>query len=138
VVSFLLAFPPISYVHISSGTIPATCPAHRILLDLIILITLVRAKGDNIIIHLKEWVVKCKFINLLREIFLNVSIKFHFATYCSIITYIHHFSFRVIFYILCFNRRVFTNSSQVAFCVQFLAFLLPLIRHDIASHSLDF
>jgi hypothetical protein len=35
VVSFLLAFPPISYMHSSS-----TCPAHLILLDLIILIIL--------------------------------------------------------------------------------------------------
>jgi hypothetical protein len=37
VVSFLLAFPPISYMH-SSFPICATCPAHLILLDLIILI----------------------------------------------------------------------------------------------------
>jgi hypothetical protein len=38
VVSFLLAFPPISYMHSSFPSICATCPAHLILLDFIILI----------------------------------------------------------------------------------------------------
>jgi hypothetical protein len=38
VVSFLLAFPPISYKHSSSLPIRATCPAHVILLNLIIII----------------------------------------------------------------------------------------------------
>jgi hypothetical protein len=38
-VSFILAFPPISYMH-SSVPIRATCPAYLILLDLIILIIL--------------------------------------------------------------------------------------------------
>jgi hypothetical protein len=38
VVSFLLAFPPISYIHSSSPPVPATLPANLILLDLIILI----------------------------------------------------------------------------------------------------
>jgi hypothetical protein len=40
VVSFLLAFPPIAYMHSSSPPIRATCPAHLILLDLITLIML--------------------------------------------------------------------------------------------------
>jgi hypothetical protein len=38
VVSFLLASPPISYMHSSSPLIRATCPALLILLDFIILI----------------------------------------------------------------------------------------------------
>jgi hypothetical protein len=37
-VFFLLAFPPISYKHSSSPSICATCPAHHIHFDLIILI----------------------------------------------------------------------------------------------------
>jgi hypothetical protein len=37
VLSFRLAFPPVSYMH-SSSPIRATCPTHLILLDLIILI----------------------------------------------------------------------------------------------------
>jgi hypothetical protein len=40
VVSFLLAFPPISYMQSSFPTIHATCPTHLILLDFIILIIL--------------------------------------------------------------------------------------------------
>jgi hypothetical protein len=40
VVSFLLAFPAISYMHSSSTPIHATCSAYLILLDLIILIIL--------------------------------------------------------------------------------------------------
>jgi hypothetical protein len=36
--SFLLAFPPISYMHSASPPIRATCPVRLILLDLIILI----------------------------------------------------------------------------------------------------
>jgi hypothetical protein len=40
VVSFLLAFPPISYICIPLLPVRATCPAHLILLDLVILIIL--------------------------------------------------------------------------------------------------
>jgi hypothetical protein len=39
-VSFILVFPPISYIHSSSTPIRATRPAHLVLLDLIILCTL--------------------------------------------------------------------------------------------------
>jgi hypothetical protein len=39
-VSFLLALPSISYIYIYLVPIRATCPAHLILLDLIILIVL--------------------------------------------------------------------------------------------------
>jgi hypothetical protein len=40
VVSFFLAFTPISYTHLRFAPIRATCPAHLILLDLVIVIIL--------------------------------------------------------------------------------------------------
>jgi hypothetical protein len=40
VISCTLSFPPITYTHFSFPTIRATCPAHLILFDLIILIIL--------------------------------------------------------------------------------------------------
>jgi hypothetical protein len=40
VVSFFLVFPPITYTHFIFPHLPATCPAHVVLLDLIILIIL--------------------------------------------------------------------------------------------------
>jgi hypothetical protein len=121
-ISYALIFP-----------IRATCSVHRILLDLIIIIILVTAKGGNIKIHLKEWVVKYEFIkgNILKRVYWTS------FWYCSIIMYIHHSSSRVILYILYFNSRVFTESL-VAYWIQVLAFLLPLTWHDKASHSPDF
>jgi hypothetical protein len=74
-----------------------------------------------------------------------VSIKFRFGTYCSTIICVHHSSFRVIFGIVYFTRRVFTNWPLVAYCIKFLALLLLLtgIWHNgalwsKASHFPDF